>query len=59
MAVCEKNVEKLEMYKNLILSLYDRQSETVKGLASFNRIIDALKIPVFTAEVNIRVYITN
>jgi len=41
------------MYTNIILSIYDPEFEEIKGLTSFNHLLIALKIPVFTSEVNI------
>jgi len=42
-----------QLYMNIISSMYDPAIEYIKGLTSFNHLINALKIPVFTSEVNI------
>jgi len=37
---------------NIISSMYDPEIEYIQGLTSFNHLINALKIPVLTSEVN-------
>jgi len=41
------------MYSNILLSIYDPEFEEVEGLTSLNHLLLALKLPVFTSEVNI------
>lgn len=52
---CQSNSNnyKWNMYKNIISSYYVYDNISITEQTSFNRLIDALKIPVFTAEVNI------
>jgi len=38
---------------NILLSTFDPEFEVIEGLTSFNHLLNALKIPVFTSEVNI------
>jgi len=40
---------------DIIVSAYDAKSEEIQGLTSFNHLINALKIPVLTSEVNINI----
>lgn len=53
--ICEKYSDnnKLQMYMDIISSVYDPEFEKIKGRTSFNHLINALKLPVFTSEVNI------
>jgi len=44
---------KYQLYFNTILAMYDPEIEHIRGLTSFNHLFKALKIPVFTSEVNI------
>jgi len=41
-----------QFYMNIISSMYDPAIEYIAGLTSFNHLLNALKIPVFTSEVN-------
>jgi len=41
---------------NLILSAYSPEEEEIIGLTSFNHLMNALKITVFTSEVNIHAF---
>jgi len=45
--------KKYQLYINIISSIYDPDIEFIKGLTSFYHLFNALKIPVFTSEVNI------
>jgi len=51
---CDNHIDnnKYQLYVNIILAIYDPEVEDIKGLTSFNHLISALKIPVFTSEVN-------
>jgi len=52
---CDNHTDnnKYQLYMYIILSMYDPEIENIKGLTSFNHLLNALKIPVFTSEVNI------
>lgn len=47
--------KKLQMYINVISSVYDPEGEQVIGLTSFYHLRNALEIPVLTSEVNITI----
>jgi len=51
---CENHMDnnKYQLYMNIILSMYDPENENIEGLTSFYHLFNALKIPVFTSEVN-------